>query len=150
VGGSISNSSSIEVTNGPYFDVSALASYVVPAGKTLTGSGGIFGAVTVNGTVSPGETAGISIGPLNLNGNNLTLNGSANFRITRPALFSQATRLPALALPFTREPGAHSTGSTPLTNGDSFTLSAPARVQAASPSPAFPGVTFTSTRARVC
>jgi autotransporter-associated beta strand protein len=144
VGGSISNSSSIEVTNGAYFDVSALASYVVPAGQTLTGSGGIFGAVTVNGTVSPGETAGISIGPLNLNGNNLTLNGSANFRINKTGTVLTSDQITGIG---TAIYGGNlvltSTGSTPLTNGDSFTLFSASAGSGSFTISGVPGVTFT-------
>jgi outer membrane autotransporter protein len=116
---------------------------VVPAGQTLTGSGGIFGAVTVNGTVSPGETAGISIGPLNLNGNNLTLNGSANFRINKTGTVLTSDQITGIG---TAIYGGNlvltSTGSTALAVNDSFTLFSATAGSGSFTISGVPGVTF--------
>jgi autotransporter-associated beta strand protein len=141
VGGSINDSSIIEVTNGATFDVSALTSYAVVAGQTLTGSGTVNGNVTVNGTVSPGETAGI--GALNLNGNNLTLTGSANFRINKTGSVLTSDEITGIGTAFySGNLVITSTGSTALAVNDSFTLFSADTGSGSFNISGVPGVTF--------
>ena len=56
-GGSIANTPRIDVQAGSVFDVSAGA-FTLGSAQTLMGNGTVVGAVTVNGTVSPGESVG--------------------------------------------------------------------------------------------
>jgi len=69
--GSFANSPNI-ILNGGTLDISAVSGFSLGASQTLKGSGSIVGAVTANGTVSPGS----SIGTLNLN-SSLTLASTA-------------------------------------------------------------------------
>jgi autotransporter-associated beta strand protein len=70
-GGSIANTPRIDVQAGNFFDVSALSAFTLSSSQTLMGNGTVIGAVTVNGTVSPGESVGT------LNTGSQTWNGGA-------------------------------------------------------------------------
>jgi len=52
--GSIANSPVISVGSGATFDVSSVAGFATGASQELAGSGTVTGAVTANGTISPG------------------------------------------------------------------------------------------------
>ena len=57
--GSIANTSSISVGSGAFFNVSAVSGgFTLGAAQTLKGSGTVVGPMTVNGTLSPGNSPG--------------------------------------------------------------------------------------------
>jgi autotransporter-associated beta strand protein len=120
-GGSIANSPIIDVNSGGIFDVSGLASYAIGAGQTLAGSGNVNGAVTVNGTVSPGETA--AIGTLRLNTSSLTLHGAAVFRISKTGLIRTNDQIANIgAVSYSGTLVVNVTSGTTLAVGDTFNL----------------------------
>lgn len=56
--GSIANSPVISVSSGANFDVSSVVGFATGASQELAGSGTVTGAVTANGTISPGLAGG--------------------------------------------------------------------------------------------
>jgi autotransporter-associated beta strand protein len=56
--GSIATGSTINVCSGAALDVSAVSGWTVGASQTLTGSGTVSGATTINGLLSPGSSPG--------------------------------------------------------------------------------------------
>jgi alpha-L-rhamnosidase len=86
--GSINNTTGISVAKGATFDVSALPSYTLGAGASLTAAGTAANPATINGSLSLGSSpvilnydgsdAALTIasGTLTLNGNAFTVNGT--------------------------------------------------------------------------
>jgi autotransporter-associated beta strand protein len=59
-GGSISDSPTIDVLGGAFLDVNGVSGgFTLLPGQTLKGNGTVVGAMTVGGTLSPGESPGI-------------------------------------------------------------------------------------------
>jgi hypothetical protein len=74
-------SNSIIVGASTTFDVSGVTGgYSLASGKTISGTGLVTGAVTINGTIAPGNSPGdLSFG------DNLTLAGTLNLEVTDDA-----------------------------------------------------------------
>lgn len=75
-------SSSIIVGASTTFDVSGVTGgYSLASGQTISGTGSVVGAMTVNGTIAPGNSPGdLSFG------DNLTLAGTLNLEVTDDAV----------------------------------------------------------------
>lgn len=78
--GSSGSLASTAIINNATFDVSTVSGYTVNSGQTLSGSGIVIGATTINGSLNPGNSPGV----LTFN-NDLTLAGTANFEINGAA-----------------------------------------------------------------
>lgn len=77
-GGSIANSSTIQIASGANLDVSALSGFTVGSSQTLAGSGTVTGEIGINGTLDIGSSPGTMTFD-----NNLTLGSTSvsNFEI---------------------------------------------------------------------
>lgn len=116
--GSFVNSPNI-IMNGGTLDVSAVSGFTLSASQTLKGNGNISGAVTANGTVSPGA----SIGTLTLN-SSLTLGAAANtlMEINRAAAPQNADLISAASITLGGALTVTDIGSGGFMAGDSFNL----------------------------
>jgi hypothetical protein len=124
VQGSISNSSLIDVQSGGTLDVSALAAFTVSAGQTLRGSGSVLqgGPLTVNGTLSAGESN--ALGTLTLNNSLALTNGSVtSLRINKTGNVLTNDKVAGISTAsYGGTLAVTNTGTTSLSVGDSFTL----------------------------
>jgi len=116
--GSFANSPNI-IMNGGTLDVSAVSGFTLSASQTLKGNGNILGAVTANGTVSPGA----SIGTLTLD-SSLTLGAAANtlMEINRAAAPQNADLISAASITLGGALTVTDIGSGGFMAGDSFNL----------------------------
>jgi autotransporter-associated beta strand protein len=90
--GSITNSASIQVNPGAVLNVSQAASSLLTlaSGQSLTGSGAVNGAVTINGTLAPGN----SIGTLTFSNSLALASGSTNiFEISKSPLTNDVAKI---------------------------------------------------------
>ena len=103
-------SGSVNVTGGASFDVSGVGGgFVLGATQTISGTGSVVGATTVNGTLAPGN----SIGTLSFS-SSLTLGGTSAFEISKSE-FTLASDLASVS-------GALTLGGTlnVMTSGDAL------------------------------
>ncbi|MEY4385087.1 MAG: hypothetical protein RLY20_370 [Verrucomicrobiota bacterium] len=112
--GSIASTPSINIASGATFDVSG-GSFTLGSGQTVKGSGSVTGAVTINGTISPGASVGtltFSTAP--------TLNGTLVMELNAPASADKLV-INSGTLVFGGTLVITNTGGT-LTNGNTFDL----------------------------
>ena len=117
--GAIANSAVITISNSATFDVSDASGYTLGPAQVLQGVGTVNGAVTVNGTITPGLGA---IGTLTLN-NSPTFNGMTLMKINRNngSFANDQVKLPSSALIFGGTLTVTNLG-TALQAGDAFQL----------------------------
>jgi autotransporter-associated beta strand protein len=88
--GSIAMATNIFVPSGGAFDVTAVTGFAVVPGQTLSGSGFVYGDVTVNGTVSPAGVFTFA--------NRLGLAGNTVMAITKTGTNLTSSRIAAITL----------------------------------------------------
>jgi autotransporter-associated beta strand protein len=119
-GGSIANTPLIDVRGGTVFDVASVTGgFVLGATQNLKGNGSVVGAVTANGTLSPGA----SIGILTFS-NSLALAGNLFFEVTKsPSQTNDSIVVTGtLTNAGTGTLTVTNIGATALAGGESFTL----------------------------
>jgi autotransporter-associated beta strand protein len=116
--GSISNTASINLQSNAAFNVSALGTWALGAGQSLTGGGIVAGNVSANGSIAPGSGSGI--GALTFS-NTLSLAGTTTFKLNRTNTPANADSITATTLACGGTVNVTNVGD-PLQAGDTFTL----------------------------